>query len=575
MERIKLISPDALVRKQRVYRAFFIVAFSIIFLLFLVRVRFTIDYYDEFFNTAVAYQSVLGQTFLSDIWNFFQTGDAIQIPFLWVYTSLVGSTEGVILAGRLYYVICCIIIGLFAYDTLKSNRIVAFATALCIVCYAPFSLSYWWYDTAMMQFALIGGLLLVRAQQTEIKSRKQLLYVLSGVFHAILVFSYPFAILGVLCCAVILVSDNNTRAQTLWYILGTMLLAIVFILYCASIGFDQLFFIRQNYANSESGLHLEIKGRSYLLDFGNYGVRIGKALLQIVKDCRGYFIGAGISSLLLVLFFKKKYWRLSLVVLFAQVPIAFALSFMYGGFATIVFFLYFFLLVPACYFILRKTDQRIHAANLFRFLWIPSLFLLCAVAITALGDASIKCLYGLYCGSISGICLVLLYMQSILGFLPKRRMPQYLLLLLGLMILSGEVLLYVINPYRSERAYRSDYKMETGVCKGIISVQADKYYEGVEQELDQLLTSKDKTILTLDRSPYLYLMSERIAASSSMGAWNEDYAYWEQVTGMPDIIVLLPELLQEKSQRINETLRTQYQMIGTAGEFDVYRISRP
>jgi hypothetical protein len=227
-----------------------------------------------------------------------------------------------------------------------------------------------------------------------------------------------------------------------------------------------------------------------------------------------------------------------------------------------------------CWLILRTTEEKQHADQIFSILWVPSLLAFCAITLTALGNANTKGMVGLYCGALCGFLFYLMVIRLILRNLSVSA-SKFLLSLAGLALLFGEVLLYCASSYRSAHALQCDYVMKTGVCKGIVTVQADASYETLEKELDSLIVPSDRTILTLDRAAYIYLMSDLKMAAPTPGGWSETYEYWDQVSGMPDIIVCLTDQLNEKSERIQGVINDNYTRIGTAGAFSVYRINTP
>lgn len=541
--------------------------------LFFVRLFFTVDYYDEFFNTSVAYQAVLGQTFLSDIWNFFQTGDAIQIPFLWLFRTVFGSMDGVIAAGRVFYFLCCCVIGLLAYFTFRQEKNIALFAAVLIACYAPFSLSYWWYDTAMIQFFLLGCLFLMRALDCESASQRRINLVIAGLCHAWMVFSYPFSILLVLFFTVYLSIRKRSVLPALWYLLGALILLGVFCAYCAGIGFENLFFLRQNQSGAvASGAVTGLSGRGYLFDVSGYFSRIGSSVVAVIHAYRAQLIAFILSSVLILAFYWARRWKLCLAVLLSQPLIPFLLSLTANEFSTVFYWAYFFMLGLPCWLLLRSADQTRRVDRMFFVLWLPSLLAFCAITLTALGDATLKGLLGLYCGAFCGFLFFLFLIRFVLSKL-SISVSEFLLSLAGLALLACEILLYCVSPYRSERAFRCDYVMQSGVCKGIVTVRADKSYETLEEELNSLLVQDDRTILSLDRAAYIYLMTDLKMATPMPEAWSEEYEYWRQVSGMPDVIVCLTNRLNEKTETMRTILHENYTQIGVAGDFSVYRIN--
>lgn len=547
--------------------------FAVLFLIvFLIRTFFTVDFYDEFYNTSIAYQTVLGQTFLSDTWNFYQTGNSIQIPFLWLYKAIAGSMEGVILAGRIYYFVCCCLIGFVAYSTFRQNRMLAGFSLVMIGCFAPFSLFYWWYDTAMIQFSLLGCLLIVRAFNSDtLKSERRNLFI-AGVFHAWMVFSYPFTILIVMFFIVFLIIKKRSVKPALWYILGSLVILLLFLAYCASIGFENLFLLRQNQGGKTSGALLSgLSERSYLFSLKGYLSRLKGSIFAILKMDYSQLLGFAVSGILLTCAFRKRNWAFCLGILLFQPLLPFFLSLSKGEYSSLLYWSYFFEFGFVFWLILRQTDQKPIADKLFLLLWLPSILAFCAVTLTALGDSSAKGLLGLYCGAFAGFLLFLLLLQVILVRL-QLNSARTLLAFCALMLIAGNIQLYILNPYRSASAADCDYIMQSGICKGIVTVHTDESYEQLEKDLNALVQKDDETILALDRAPYIYLMTNLKMASPLPDGWAEEYDYWSQVSGMPDLIVFKAKRLSEKTQTFQDILRANYEEIGIAGLFTVYHL---
>lgn len=557
-------------RNVAVQPVFFWSFAALCLVVFFLRLFFTVDFYDEFFNTAIAYQSVLGHTFLSDIWNFFQTGDAIQIPFLWLYRSINGSMEGVLLAGRIYYFVCCCLIGLFAYRTFRSNSAIAGTSLLLIACFAPFSLSYWWYDSVMIQFSLLGCLFVFRALSAERKPSVRLNLLLAGLFHAWMVFAYPLTILIVAYVLIYLALSRRSARPVLWYLFGSLLLLGMFLAYCAGIGFERLFLFRQGSTSASGSAIGGLSGREYLFQIGGYLSRIKNAVLTILRMSVPSLVTLSVSAILILVSFWKRAWKACLFVLLLQpfLPLFFSLG--QGSYDTLLYWAYFFELAIVLWPVLRRSAQKVLADRLFLLFWLPSTLAFCAVALTAYGDSNAKGMLGFYCGALCGFLLFILLVQVVLQKTDVRS-PKALLAFCALALVVCEVQIYVVQPYRSASALDCDYVMPSGVCKGIVTVPEDESYALLEKELRALVRSEDQTILALDRAPYVYLMTNLRMAAPTPDGWYEDYAYWEEVSGLPDLILLQADRLSEKTQAFQNVLREHYSIVGTAGAFTVYR----
>ena len=561
---------ETLSKKRSKTEWLFIGAMLVCIALFVVRICYTIDFYDEYFNTAIAYQTVLGQTFLSDIWNYFQMGDSIQIPFIWLYTAIVGSTDGIMLAGRFYYFVSCCLIGWLAYDTLRENRILALGVAAAIACYAPISLYYWWYDTTMLQFSLLGCLFLIRAQSAVSVKSTHWNLILAGLSHAYMVFAYPLTIAIVVALSIYLFVRKYSRKNVIWYIVGLAALFAVFAGYSLSIGIQNLFVFRMSSASGAGAISESLGGRSYLTEIGAFRARITASLKTIYRACKPLFYGFGISAALIALSFFAKKRALTLAVLLPQAIIPLICAWGKAEYATMYFACYFFLLAMICWVCLVATEQKGAANQIMNMLWLPSLLAFCAVSLTAVGGDGGKSILGFYLGAVCGVILYLRLIAWLMESLGIRRW-QGLLALASLLIVVGEVTLFWQNTYRAAMPADCNYVIESGPAKGIRTQPDDAAAVEAEKTLRALIDDADETMLVLDRGAYLYMAVDLKIAATTPGEWDGISRYWDEVTGKPDIILCLPELLPEKSEQIRRMLKTEYNAIGSAGAFDVYQ----
>lgn len=110
--------------------------------LLLWRITISATPYDEVINVSLAYRLSLGQLPFYEAQEAFQTGAIILAPFLWLYTTVIGSTDGIILFSRFLYLAALAALGMLTFRVFK--KIVPFRVAfymgyLCIFFkYTPF-----------------------------------------------------------------------------------------------------------------------------------------------------------------------------------------------------------------------------------------------------------------------------------------------------------------------------------------------------------------------------------------------------------------------------------------------------
>lgn len=143
---------------------------------------------DEAFYLTVPHRLGLSDQLFADEWNLAQMSGLLTMPFVWLYRTIVGSTEGIILAFRYLYIIVHALVVIFAYKRLKSyGYFVAAGLALYFV-YTPYNIMALSYNTMALDLLLLGGVLLST-------SNKMWHYSLSGVCLAGAVLCSPYLLI--------------------------------------------------------------------------------------------------------------------------------------------------------------------------------------------------------------------------------------------------------------------------------------------------------------------------------------------------------------------------------------------
>lgn len=232
-----------LTKTEKIIRIVFFVLLGALVVAFGYRLFFGIDSTDEIFNLANSYRIARGDKLLVEIWDNYQTGDAFLAPFIWAYLKLTGSTEGLVLASRLFYFLINLGIASLAYYVMREYleefypRIMV---SVAILFFAPFSHYYLWYDTASLLFMLVGMLCILKA----VNSNRIGWGIAAGISHACMVFAYPTAIVVVVAeaVAVIALCIRKKKRAVFGYAIGGFLIAGIILAYCASVDF-QLYFM--------------------------------------------------------------------------------------------------------------------------------------------------------------------------------------------------------------------------------------------------------------------------------------------------------------------------------------------
>lgn len=199
---------------------------------------------DEAFYLTVAHRLGLSDTLFMDEWHLSQMTGFLTMPLVWLFRTITGSTNGILLTFRFLYIIMHALVVFFAYKRLrKYGYVVAIGLALYFF-YTPYNIMALSYNTLALDLLLLCGVLI----STKAK-RKNLNSFLSGLCLAASVLCCPYLVLVYvvyLLCVVInlLVKDRvceNSFIKSemfslktfLWFTLGVSTLAVIFAVFLA------------------------------------------------------------------------------------------------------------------------------------------------------------------------------------------------------------------------------------------------------------------------------------------------------------------------------------------------------
>ena len=181
--------------------------------MFLWRLLHTIDKGDEVQNITMAYRLVLGQKPWVDVWEIFQSGNSFASPVIWLLVKMTGSTEGIIFFVRGAFLLMNLFLGAVLFFALRKyiSKSILGVCILAIICYAPFSLYYIWYDSMGLYFMLLGEILLFTGLQSEKSFSWSIFF--AGVSHALMSYAYPSFVLLAFAFAGILYWLNKKKKK--------------------------------------------------------------------------------------------------------------------------------------------------------------------------------------------------------------------------------------------------------------------------------------------------------------------------------------------------------------------------
>ena len=199
---------------------------------------------DEAFYLTVPHRLTLGDAFISDEWHLSQLSGFLTLPFTWLYTTITGSTDGIILAARFVYVIFHGVISVAIYTRLRKYGYISVFVCAFFFIYTPYNIMAMSYNTMGLDLVALCGVIMGTASY-----KKKLPLIISGVAFAGAVLCCPYLavayILYGLCMIVhTLLKKKNTKfilkselfagRTFLFFSIGIFALAAVFLVFALS-----------------------------------------------------------------------------------------------------------------------------------------------------------------------------------------------------------------------------------------------------------------------------------------------------------------------------------------------------
>lgn len=188
---------------------------------------------DEPFYYTIPLRIIQGDTFIVNEWHVSQLSSFFLIPYVFFFTRLNGSTEGIIVFARYIYVFSHLFVSLFLYMRLKKYGLVAFVASISYFIFAPHEIMTYYYNTMTRDF-LILSFCLIGLDDSPVRF-SALSDTLSGFFFAGAVLCCPYLAVAYFAFA-IFVLLNIRRDKALFkvrsfafFTLGAAVLALIFL----------------------------------------------------------------------------------------------------------------------------------------------------------------------------------------------------------------------------------------------------------------------------------------------------------------------------------------------------------
>lgn len=190
--------------------------------------------YDDAFYLTIPHRLSMGDVLFADEWHVSQMAGLITLPLVWLYRTVTGSTDGILLAARYAYVVFHALVSVFFYVCTRKYGPAAIAASLSWFLFTPYDIMALSYNTMAMDFILLSGLLLAATNSRRC-------WALSGMCLAAAVLCCPyFAAAWFLYAAGVgvwpLLRKNGdcsilAPGRLLWLTAGTAAIAAFFLLY--------------------------------------------------------------------------------------------------------------------------------------------------------------------------------------------------------------------------------------------------------------------------------------------------------------------------------------------------------
>lgn len=196
---------------------------------------------DESFYLTIPHRLLKGDAMFRDEWNLSQMSSILQLPFVWLYTSMAGSTDGIILAARVFYVFVHCAAAVLIYTKLRRFGVMSVIASVLYFIFTPYNIMALSYDSMGVELVALAGVLLATADY-----RKKLQIIFSGLALAGAVLCCPYLVLvyplfGLCVLVHVLLRKKELRlaiksemfsARTfLYFSIGAGILAVIFALF--------------------------------------------------------------------------------------------------------------------------------------------------------------------------------------------------------------------------------------------------------------------------------------------------------------------------------------------------------
>lgn len=286
---------------------------------------------DESFYLTIPHRLTLGDSLLGDEWHLTQLSGFLLLPFVWLYTTITQSTVGIILAARIFYVICHAVVVCIIYSRLKKYGYFTVFGCVLYFLFTPFDIMALSYNTMGLDLIALTGVLMATADYS-----KKLPLIISGLAFAGAVLCCPYLAaayvlyliaVGAHCLIKktplnknVFNSDLFSIKTFLWFTLGAGILAVIFIVFVLSrVSINEIFtnlpYLMADPDHPQMGFMMKM----------NY-------YFKTIVDCHSHFkyvlMAYGATAIVMILDRKRKQHRSIYLILTSAIVILALVMFM-------------------------------------------------------------------------------------------------------------------------------------------------------------------------------------------------------------------------------------------------------
>lgn len=491
------------------------------------------DQTDESYYYALAKRLCQGDRPFVDEWYPSQFSSVLLKPFYKIYTFFVPDGTGIILAGRITYLVLAVLVAVFIFRNIHKNRKVALVAALLYLFYARQNVMGLSYYQLYPSFMIVALLLLKKAVEEE----KFYVYTaIAGIFVSLAVICMPFLAPFVFIIWIALLIRNR---KALWFAIGVAIAAVIYlwqILYKSSL--------------TELMINLQ-----YVIENPDYAdlsilTKIIKTTLTLGLNC---LTGAVIMIVLIIMRIRRRPVSRDTFI-FASV-VAFILMLIFGeGFTSTGTVYIQISFIGAAYIVRMIMDRSGKGIKEIIICWPVLLYLsglVLAFSFWLGSDTCATCLCtGLVVSSLGTVAIIYDYVadNSLKYSVSNKRIVAILFVL---MIISA-CFVRVFGPIYRDTADRNalNTRISQGPAKGLMAeVEDAKQYDevyAVLKEFEHKYPDSELKIFYSKFLPWAYLCTDyKFAAQTPwrIALVNEQLEIYEEIhpEKIPDIVVIFNE----------------------------------